>query len=182
MQALRLSETDLTKEGAAMTPRVILAIDPGRAGGVAVYLPPEAVAPDAGGVLAYPMPDTPGGVLEAVRDAVTAAGGPEHVTAYIERVSGYAGGPGQPGSAMFRFGEGYGFIQGVVMTLGMRLELVTPQKWQKALGLGHREKTQSKCEWKNKLKAEAERLYPGVKVTLATADALLLLEYARRMS
>jgi hypothetical protein len=163
--------------------RNILAIDPGKSGGMASFGWDSAEA--------FPMPDTPGDVIDAIRGfkfGESWNGTPfrlcpgETPIVYMEKVSGYAGGGGQPGSAMFRFGEGYGFIQGVVMTLGMRLELVTPQKWQKALGLGHREKTQSKCEWKNKLKAEAERLYPGVKVTLATADALLLLEYARRMS
>jgi len=153
--------------------RYILAIDPGKSGGMASWS-------DAYVVKALPMPDTPREIIDAINDYFQVAC--RNSIVIMEKVSGYAGGGGQPGSAMFRFGEGYGFIQGVVMTLGMRLELVTPQKWQKALGLSHREKTQSKCEWKNKLKAEAERLYPGVKVTLATADALLLLEYARRMS
>lgn len=81
---------------------------------------------------------------------------------------------------MFRFGEGYGFLLGVFMACGVRVELVTPQTWQKALGLGHRAKTQTKADWKRKLRAEAERLFPGVKVTMASADALLLLEYGRR--
>jgi len=34
----------------------------------------------------------------------------------------------------------------------------------------------SPVQWKNKLKAEAQRLYPDIKVTLKTADALLILE------
>lgn len=34
-------------------------------------------------------------------------------------------------------------------------------------------------DWKNKLKAEAQRRFPGLTVTLKNADALLLLEYAR---
>jgi len=33
-------------------------------------------------------------------------------------------------------------------------------------------------QWKCKLRAQAQRLYPGIKVTLSTADALLLLEFA----
>ena len=31
-------------------------------------------------------------------------------------------------------------------------------------------------QWKNKLKAEAQRLFPDIRVTLKTADALLILE------
>jgi len=35
----------------------------------------------------------------------------------------------------------------------------------------------AKSDWKNKLKGEAQRRNPSIKVTLKTADALLLLEY-----
>jgi len=62
----------------------------------------------------------------------------------------------------------------------VRVELVRPQKWQKALGLGSASGCASKTEWKNKLKAAAQRLYPHLKPTLATADALLILDFARR--
>jgi hypothetical protein len=36
----------------------------------------------------------------------------------------------------------------------------------------------NKTIWKNKLKTRAQQLYPGIKVTLANADALLILRYA----
>ena len=56
---------------------------------------------------------------------------------------------------------------------------VTPQKWQKALQLGTKGH-KSTSQWKNKLKAKAQQLYPKVpKITLAISDALLILEYAR---
>ena len=35
-----------------------------------------------------------------------------------------------------------------------------------------------KAEWKNKLKARAQMLFPGLAVTLATSDALLILHWA----
>jgi hypothetical protein len=37
-----------------------------------------------------------------------------------------------------------------------------------------------KRDWKNKLKAEAQRRYPDIKVTLLNADALLMLSAAQR--
>ena len=39
----------------------------------------------------------------------------------------------------------------------------------------------SKTEWKNKLKAKAQQLFPvwSKRITLATADALLIAEYGR---
>ena len=79
---------------------------------------------------------------------------------------------------MFRFGEHFGFIKGVIQTLGVRLELVRPQVWQKAFGLGTASACASKTVWKNKLKAEAQRRFPHLNVTLKTADALLILEHS----
>ena len=99
--------------------------------------------------------------------------------AFVEEVSGYAG-TAQPGSRMFTFGRNFGFILGVLQTLGVRIELVKPSKWQKALSLGTASACASKTIWKNKLKACAQRLYPNLHVTLQTADALLILEYGRK--
>ena len=157
-----------------MSAKTILAIDPGAAGGMAWG--------EAGGgpVTARPIPDTEGGVVESLRWIIAAAGGPERVAAYVEQVGGLvktAG--GQPGSAMFKFGRGYGFLLGACAALCVPVELVTPQRWQKGMAAGVRAGL-SKPEWKRKLKAQAERLFPGHRVTLATADALLILEWARR--
>jgi len=148
-----------------------IAIDPGASGGI-------AWRDNDGIVFTAPMPDTPGGVLSTLRNIL--ANTPAPATVALEKVGGYTGGTGQPGSAMFKFGQGYGFLQGVLMALNARIELVTPQAWQRALGLGTRDKTQSKADWKRKLRSEAERLFPGANVTLKTADALLILEYATR--
>jgi hypothetical protein len=92
----------------------------------------------------------------------------------IEQVGGFAG-KGQPGSAMFRFGENFGLVIGAAIALGYRVERVTPQKWIKAHGLGTRGQL-TKSEWKRKLKARAQELFPQLKVTLETADALLILD------
>ena len=95
---------------------------------------------------------------------------------FIEKVSGFIGKP-QPGGAMFKFGKGFGFLLGAMMVMKFEINLVTPQKWQKNLGLGPRgERTPS--EWKRHLKDEAQRLFPTQKVTLAVADSLLILKFA----
>jgi hypothetical protein len=146
-----------------------IAIDPGASGGIAWRR-------FDGEARAIKMPDTDGGVLSALAGSA----GFGELVATVEKVGGYVGGGGQPGSAMFKFGRGYGLILGMLMALNIRIELVTPQAWQKALGLGTRGKDQSKADWKRKLRGEAERLFPGAPVTLATADALLILEYAER--
>lgn len=43
--------------------------------------------------------------------------------------------PGQGVSSMFAFGRSYGCILGVLGALGIRVQLVTPQKWKKAFSL-----------------------------------------------
>lgn len=101
------------------------------------------------------------------------------VFAVIERVSGYVG-EAQPGSAAFKFGQSYGGLRMALVAAGIPFEEVTPQVWQRKMGVTPRRKDESKTAWKNRLKAKAQQLYPGVKVTLATADALLLAEFCRR--
>lgn len=154
--------------------KTIIAIDPGRSGGMAVSA--------FGAKLCHAMPATEGDVLDLLRslksgaDIESVPGSPAEMICVLEEVGGFAG-QAQPGSAMFKFGANYGFIKGVVQTLGIKLELVRPQVWQKAFGLGTASGCASKTEWKNKLKAEAQRRFPQLKVTLSTADALLMLEW-----
>ena len=73
----------------------------------------------------------------------------------------------------FTFGTHYGFIQGVVCSLDIPHEFVTPQIWQREMGC------MSKGD-KNITKAAAQRLFPGIKITHRNADALLIAEYCRR--
>jgi hypothetical protein len=129
------------------------------------------------------MPETQGDLLSLVKEVKRAADLedeghlPSDLVCVLEEVSGFAG-KAQPGSAMFRFGEHFGFVKGVVQALGVRLVLVRPQLWQKGFGLGTASACGSRTEWKNKLKAEAQRRFPHLNVTLKTADALLILEHA----
>jgi crossover junction endodeoxyribonuclease RuvC len=150
--------------------KTFIAIDPGASGGIAVSR--------NGGTECHSMPETQGDLLAFLRDIKRAADVEGHeVVCVLEEVSGFAG-KAQPGSAMFRFGEHFGFVKGVVQALDVRLILVRPQAWQKGFGLGTASACSSKTEWKNKLKAEAQRRFPQLNVTLKTADALLILDHA----
>jgi len=152
--------------------KIIIAIDPGVSGGIAVTA--------FGKTVCHSMPVTEGDRLELIRELKrTADVDGEDCLCVLEEVNGFVG-KAQPGSAMFKFGEGYGFLKGVVQALGIRLVLVRPQVWQKVFGLGTASRCASKSEWKNKLKAEAQRRFPDLTVTLQTADALLILEWALR--
>lgn len=94
----------------------------------------------------------------------------------VEEVGGFVG-KAQPGSAMFVFGANYGFWRGLIQGNGFPLRLVRPTVWQKGIrGVAGTKGP----ERKRKLKEEAARLFPELKPTLKTADALLLLDFAER--
>jgi len=147
----------------------LIAIDPGAKGGIALLRPGQPAQ-------AYSMPVTEGDIVDLLRQL---ADPPSETVAFIEAVGGFAG-RAQPGARMFTFGRGYGFLLGVLQTLGVRTELIRPAKWQKAFSLGTASACKSPTEWKNKIKAHAQRLYPHLKITLNTSDALVLLEYGRK--
>lgn len=166
--------------------KTIIGIDPGASGGIAW---------SAGGVInAKAMPDTRGDAIALIKAILI--GSRENV-AYHEKISGYIpdGGP----SMMFTFGANCERVSCILETLGVRIIEVTPQAWQKSLGLGKKGLSKApdnapkeqrdavktanataKRDWKNRLKSTAQKLFPGISVTLRTADALLILEYAIR--
>jgi hypothetical protein len=145
-----------------MNDTIIVAIDPGASGGLAWQVPGFAMAVEN-------LPETPHELCELL----TCIQKDGDARVYLEEVGGYTGGTGMPGSAAFNFGRGFGQILGVCAAMGIPVELVRPQKWQKALSLGT-SKGMTKTQWKNKLKVRAMQLYPDVRVTLNVSDALLI--------
>jgi hypothetical protein len=149
---------------------VHIGLDPGASGGIAVLMPePPYVAVTA-------MPATARDVYDWLRDHAPGA------TAVIEKVGGFVAGNPTPGSAMFKFGVSAGHLQGFLIALGIPHEEVTPRRWQQALGIPGRKHTETKGQWKSRLKDVAQRRFPDVKVTLATADALLIALYCQRVA
>ena len=151
-----------------------LGIDPGKAGGIAWKF--------AGGrVGVMPMPEAEAEIVSFIQELWSAGesastSNPSGV-AYIEKVGGYTGSP-QPGSRMFTFGKNVGVIMGGLYAAGFRIIEVAPTAWQKTLSLGGIDPKKRKAEFKNR----AHQLYPELRkqITLKTADALLIFEYACR--
>lgn len=144
----------------------VIAIDPGLSGGIAVHRAGEPVA-------AHAMPPTEADVLHLLRELTPE---PAQSVAFVELVGGFVG-KAQPGARAFTFGRGFGFLLGVLQERAVRVELVLPRKWQKHFSLGTASACASPAEWKRKLRTEAQRRYPALKVTLSTSDALLLLDF-----
>jgi len=91
----------------------------------------------------------------------------------IEKVHGM---PGMSGSGMFTFGTNYGSWTMGLLTCNIPFEEHSPQKWMKYYSL-KKEQKESKQDWKNRLKDRAHKLFPKEKITLATADAVLIAFY-----
>ena len=151
----------------------LITIDPGKAGGIAVYDAEE------GRVIALTtMPETPTDLFNFLKRYA------KNSRVYMELVGGL---PKMSGSGMFNFGKGFGHLEMCLIALGMPLVEVRPQEWQKALGTGTKG-SRTTNEWKTKLKEIAQKRWPTVERDfglknkgqwLTVSDALLLLEYAR---
>lgn len=101
----------------------------------------------------------------------------ENAKCCLEHVSAM---PGQGVTSMFKFGENFGFIQGVLQSYGIPYELVRPQKWKKEFSITSDKNTSIEV---------CKRLFPGVNLKRTDrcrkdddglAEALLMAEYARR--
>ena len=141
----------------------ILAIDPGMSGGLAHFAGNQ--------VILEPMPTTDRDIRDVLVNFLS-----QSDVCYIEKVGGYIGGKGAPGSAMFNFGRNVGFLHGLIAASKTRVIEVPPQRWQKTIGAGT-SKTHGKG-WKSHLKGLAQQRQPSLHITLKTADAVLLLEHA----
>lgn len=148
--------------------RLIIGIDPGANGGIAVMDEAHKVLDVMG------MPDTPMDILYALRKY---AGG--DVIAYLEDVG--HGLPGQSSKATATFARHNGHLEMALLAIGIRTVKCTPQKWIKMYQLG-RSSDYDRIAWKNRLKAKAQELFPdlGKKVTLKTCDSLLICLYGLR--
>jgi hypothetical protein len=149
---------------------VIIAIDPGAGGGIAIHAERKLFG-------AHPI----GSEDETVALFKQMALAPSCV-AYMEQVQGFIG-KEQPGSAMFTFGNGYGFMRGALKASGIKCVLVPPQKWQGAVAPGVRGMEYN--ERKRALLELAKHWWPEAKLDdltkaagLKLADALCILRYA----
>jgi crossover junction endodeoxyribonuclease RuvC len=155
---------------------IYIGIDPGLSGGLAT------ISANGAQVTARPMPVSGGqidasAVADLVWGAALACG--DTAIAVMEKVGAM---PKQGVVSMFRFGQGYGTILGVLGALGIRCELVTPQRWKAVILAGTARDKAAAIAW-------CRRAYPGVSLRRTErcttdhdgmADALCLAEYGRR--
>lgn len=141
--------------------KTYLAIDPGTSGGYAVLK-------QNGEIEAHPIPSLTYAELQEATFG--------DYTVIIEDVPKFVGRM-IPSSATATLHFGFGYLCGHFEARLMRVIKVRPQTWQATIGIGIKGKMPS-AQWKRKLRDEAQRRHPELKVSLATADAILLLDHA----
>lgn len=146
----------------------IIGIDPGLSGGIAVIRHGIVMT-------AVKTPETAKDLFDLLTENDDAS------AVFIEKV----GATPQMGTvSAFKFGQSVGELRMACIAAGLRIEYVTPQKWQKEFGLivKGRGLGQGDTEKKNRNKARAQELFPKIKCTHAVSDALLIAEFGRRQT
>ena len=140
---------------------MIIGIDPGVTGAVG-FLGAETVVWD--------MPPNPRDLFEQLHSASWLT---PNARAIVEQAQAM---PKQGVSSTFKTGYGYGVIIGVLASLGIPYETVTPSVWKRAMGLQGKDKDASRslarCYWPD---APLSRVKDH-----GRAEALLIAEYGRR--
>jgi hypothetical protein len=138
----------------------VVAFDPGKGGGAAVKHPD--------GVFTVHSWRSEHEHVELLRSL---SGGYEAV---VEDVPAFVSAATSNASS-FKLGYNFGFILGSLRALSFPTNLVKPQVWQKGL-IGLKPKMGYTAR-KRVLKDNAIRMYPDLKITNATADAVLILNW-----
>ena len=158
-----------------------LGIDPGVHGGWALNMD--------GKLLVWKMPQTDDDLVSLMEDILISYGIDFCVCEEVGARPLYMTDPVgqsfqvQGVTSTWTFAQSYGTLRGVLAALKIKRQFIWPKAWQKLLGIPGRRKDpkESQTEWKNRLRAKAQELFPGVKIILDVADAALLSEVARRI-
>jgi hypothetical protein len=153
-----------------MSPPVILAIDPGKSGGLC-WGKPGCLDP----ATAH-MPETETDLRDLIRDIDN---GESEVVAWLEDLPKYTG-KNIPGSLLAVLFRNDGILRGLLLERQIQTNCVGPRVWQRSVGMSGGGASESKTQWKNRLKALAQRLYPKTKITLSTSDAVLIWHAAQK--
>lgn len=140
---------------------MILAVDPGLSGGLAWT--------ESGTISLAAMPDTEADVVNTLRRLAPAR-------VVVEDIPWMVGGPRVNPASLSKLHRNCGVIHGALLALRVPTVTVRPSVWQARFGIAEKKYALRK----RRLKAEAQRRYPALaeQITLDTADALLILDWA----
>jgi len=147
---------------------VIIGLDPGKNGGIAI------LTEHGDFIDCWPIPDTVPELINLVENDIIPLS--NKFRAVVENVGAM---PTDGRTSAFKFGRALGQQETVLMACHVSIERVTPSIWQGTMGCPRGLKGYPRKKW---LKEKAHQLWPAQarKLTLKTADAALLAEWGRR--
>lgn len=156
----------------------LIGIDPGAAGGIAVYIPSN---PAATKVKVVKMPKD----MAELRDFFSYYAENYRPLVFLEKLSVRPDDIKVEGDSanlgkLYRVQKmmaNFEHLKALVETSGIPYIMVHPLSWQTRLNL--RRKGEEKADRKRRYVEVAKSIYPGIKTTLWNADALLLLHFGR---
>lgn len=163
---------------------LILGIDPGMAGGIAkLKLDGSRWCPSA-----INMPATEKGIADYLWAQYVIANDEQiEIICFLEHIqpmpiikrkktqTGETREEVNPGlNQIGNFMKHYGFLRGCLITIGIPVEDIRPQAWQKLLGCMTKGN-------KNISKGKAQQLFPTMRITHSIADALCIAEAGRKI-
>lgn len=162
-----------------LTIDAVIAIDPGAAGGLAIYLK------DTDEVRVVKMPRE----NRDLKDLLQYYADNYRPIAFLEKLSvrpddvAVEGDKAAMGKLyrIQRMMANFEHLKALLETIGIPFVQVHPMSWQTKIGIRETTKGMEKRERKSSYRAYAQRLYPLKKVTLWNADALLIMHFARVM-
>ena len=137
---------------------IIIGIDPGAKGGIAIYDEAEHE------MILHKCPETPKEMAAIIN---TAKVKDKNAFCVIEKVHAF---PTDARSSAFKFGCNFGKWLGILGAYDIPTLEVTPQVWMRDF----QPLPKIKRERKNQLKQIAINLFPENKITLSTSDAALM--------
>lgn len=148
-----------------------LGVDPGKEGGLCLLSYRQRI------ILLEPMPPTMVDLRSLLRSL------PPKTRAVIERQSTR---PSQSSSRALTQGRGWGWLEMGLVMQDVPMQDVRPQDWVRAMKIPPKRDTESKPQWKERLRAKAQQLFPRLELwtmpktrcrQLAVCDALLIALY-----
>ena len=148
--------------------KLIIGIDPGKGGGVAILETTDDLYYSA----KFPKELEK---LSVMLESFVSRYKASEICVMIEHVHSF---PTDSRPAAFSFGRNLGHWEGILSTYELEWDTVAPRTWQEHYDIPV---IKNKHERKNWLKDIAKSLFPETKVTLHVSDALLIANYAKEM-
>ena len=148
--------------------KLFVGIDPGMNGGIC-FIKPELENDYAKAIRCPKTAQEMAVALIAGLDGIA----PSNVVLFVEHVWAF---PGDGRVSAFRFGYNYGLWKGITAANEIDLYNIPPKRWQGSLNVPDKTYGKDRKKW---LKEHAVSLFPNVKITFNTADAVLIANYAK---